>query len=264
MPHAAVNGIQLYYRVDADAGETAPWLVLSNSLGSDMSMWAPQAEAFAKHYRVLRYDTRGHGHSDSPQGPYTIDQLVGDVIGLMDALHIKRAHYCGLSMGGLTGVGLAARHPERFERVVLSNTAALIGSDAVWTPRAAKAREVGGMIGLTDAVIPRWFTAGFIEREPLVLAPIRDVFRHTSGDGYASNCEAIRDADLREEAKTIKAPVLVIAGTHDMSTPAAQGRELAGYIEGARYVELDAAHLSNIEKSAEYTRHVLEFLGEQQ
>ncbi|SAL68540.1 3-oxoadipate enol-lactonase [Caballeronia telluris] len=263
MPHAAVNGIQLYYRVDADAGETAPWLVLSNSLGSDMSMWAPQAEAFAKHYRVLRYDTRGHGHSDSPQGPYTIDQLVGDVIGLMDALHIKRAHYCGLSMGGLTGVGLAARHPERFERVVLSNTAALIGSDAVWTPRAAKAREVGGMIGLTDAVIPRWFTAGFIEREPLVLAPIRDVFRHTSGDGYASNCEAIRDADLRDEAKTIKAPVLVIAGTHDMSTPAAQGRELAGYIEGARYVELDAAHLSNIEKSAEYTRHVLEFLGEQ-
>ncbi|SAL36845.1 3-oxoadipate enol-lactonase [Caballeronia humi] len=262
MPLAAVNGIHIYYRIDADAGDDAPWLVLSNSLGSDMSMWSPQVEAFAKKYRVLRYDTRGHGHSDAPQGPYTIDQLIGDVIGLMDVLKIKRAHYCGLSMGGLTGVGLAARHPERFERVVLSNTAALIGSDAVWTPRAAKAREVHGMVSLTDAVIPRWFTAGFIESQPLVLAPIRDVFRHTSGDGYASNCEAIRDADLRGEAKTIKAPVLVIAGTHDLSTTAEQGRELAGYIEGSRYVELDAAHLSNIEKSSDYTRTVLQFLGE--
>ena len=105
-------------------------------------------------------------------------------------------------MGGLTGVGLAARHPERFERVVLSNTAALIGSDAVWTPRAAKAREVDGMVSLTDAVLPRWFTADFIEREPLVLATIRDVFRHTVEEGYASNCEAIRDADLRAETQT--------------------------------------------------------------
>ena len=183
---------------------------------------------------MLRYDTRGHGHSDAPQGPYTIDQLVGDVIGLMDALKIRRAHYCGLSMGGLTGVGLAARHPERFERVVLSNTAALIGSDAVWTPRAAKAREVGGMVALTDAVIPRWFTAGFIEREPLVLAPIRDVFRHTSGDGYASNCEAIRDADLRDEAKTIKAPVLVIAGTHDLVDDRRAGPRTGAAISKAR------------------------------
>jgi 3-oxoadipate enol-lactonase len=227
-------------------------------------MWAPQVEAFAAKYRVLRYDTRGHGHSDAPPGPYTIDQLTGDVIGLLDALGIGRAHYCGLSMGGLTGIALAARHPERFARVVLSNTAALIGSDAVWTPRAAKAREPGGMAALTDAVIARWFTADFAGREPLVLANIRDVFRHTSGDGYAANCEAIRDADLRAEAKTIKAPVLVITGTHDQSTAAAQGRELAGYVEGSRYVELDAAHLSNIEKAGDYTRYVLEFLGEQQ
>ncbi len=165
-------------------------------------------------------------------------------------------------MGGLTGIGLAARHPDRFARVVLSNTAALIGSDAVWTPRAAKAREAGGMNALTDAVIARWFTAPFIEREPLAMANIRDVFRHTSGDGYASNCEAIRDADLRDEAKTIALPVLVIAGTHDLSTTAEQGRELAGYIAGARYLELDAAHLSNIERRDDYTPAVLDFLGE--
>jgi 3-oxoadipate enol-lactonase len=263
MPFASVNETRIHYRIDATAGDTAPWLVLSNSLGADVSMWTPQVEAFAKHYRVVRYDTRGHGQSDAPGGPYTIDQLIGDVIGLMDHLGIERANYCGLSMGGLTGIGLAARHPERFARVVLSNTAALIGSDAVWTPRAAKAREPNGMAALTDSVIARWFTAPFIEHQRLVLANIRDVFRHTSGEGYASNCEAIRDADLREEAKTIALPVLVIAGTHDMSTTAAQGRELAGYIAASRFVELDAAHLSNIEKHDDYTHSVLEFLGEQ-
>jgi 3-oxoadipate enol-lactonase len=261
MPFAAVNGIKLHYRIDSDAGPDAPWLVLSNSLGSDLSMWSPQAEAFAAKFRVLRYDTRGHGRSEAPKGPYTIDQLIGDVIGLLDELKIERTHYCGLSMGGLTGIGLAARHPERFERVVLSNTAALIGSDAVWTPRAAKARDEG-LPSLTDAVIPRWFTAGFIEREPVVIAGMRDVFRGLSSEGYAANCEAIRDADLREEAKTIKAPVLVIAGTHDLSTTAAQGRELHGYVAGSRYVELDAAHLSNIELAGIYTKTVLDFLGE--
>jgi 3-oxoadipate enol-lactonase len=259
MPFAAVNGIRLHYRIDARAGADASWLVLSNSLGSDVSMWTPQIETFASSYRVLRYDTRGHGQSDAPKGPYTLAQLTGDVVGLMDALRIERAHLCGLSMGGLTAMALAARHPRRFGRVVLSNTAALIGSDAIWTPRAARARDEG-MAALADGVLSRWFTAGFIAAQPLVYAGIRDVFMHTSAQGYASNCEAIRDADLREEAKTIGLPVLVIAGTHDMSTTAAQGRELAGSIAGADYKELDAAHLSNIERAGEHTRAVLDFL----
>jgi 3-oxoadipate enol-lactonase len=262
MPYAAVNGIQLFYRVDASAGSNAPWIVLSNSLGSDVSMWTPQVEALAAKFRVLRYDTRGHGRSDAPNGPYTLDQLAGDAIGLLDSLGIARTHFCGLSMGGITGIALAARHPERFGRVVLSNTAALIGSAATWSPRAARAREEGGMCALVDPVLQRWFTAGFIADHPLLLAGIRDVFRHTSGEGYAANCEALRDADAREEARTIKAPVLVIAGTHDQSTTAAQGRELAGSIEGARYVELDAAHLSNIERAGDFTKTLLEFLGD--
>jgi 3-oxoadipate enol-lactonase len=259
MPFAEVNGIQLHYRIDASTGDNAPWLVLSNSLGSDVSMWSPQVEPFAARYRVLRYDTRGHGHSDAPRGPYTLEQLTGDVVGLLDALGIDRAHFCGLSMGGLTGIALAARHPERFDRVVLSNTAALIGSDAIWTPRAARARDEG-MAALCDAVLSRWFTPDFMTAQPLLLAGIRDVFRHTSGEGYAANCEAIRDADLRGEAATIRLPVLVISGTHDLSTTAAQGRQLAESIDGARYVELDAAHLSNIQKADEYTRTVLDFL----
>jgi 3-oxoadipate enol-lactonase len=263
MPQAAVNGTHLHYRVDGAERANAPWLVLSNSLGADLSMWAPQVEAFAKHFRVLRYDTRGHGHSDTPKGPYTIEHLTGDVLGLMDALEIERAHFCGISMGGLTGMTLAARHAERFERVVLSNTAARIGSPEVWLPRAKRARDEG-MLALADVVLPRWFSEQFIANEPLVFAPIRDVFVHTDNEGYAWNCEAINAADLRGEIAGIKAPTLVIAGTHDVSTTAEQGRALASGIPGARYVELDAFHISNIEKADEFTRTVLPFLTEAQ
>ncbi|MEM5460387.1 MULTISPECIES: 3-oxoadipate enol-lactonase [Paraburkholderia] len=262
MPYAAVNGTELHYRIDGDRHGNAPWIVLSNSLGTDLSMWAPQVAALSKHFRVLRYDTRGHGHSEAPKGPYTIEQLTGDVIGLMDTLKIARAHFCGLSMGGLTGVGLAARHGNRFERVVLCNTAARIGSPEVWVPRAAKARSEG-MLALASAVLPRWFTADYIEREPVVLAMIRDVFVHTDKEGYASNCDAIDATDLRPEAPGIKLPALVISGTHDLAATPAQGRELAQSIAGARYVELDASHISNIEKADAFTKTVIDFLTEQ-
>ncbi|MFL9891224.1 3-oxoadipate enol-lactonase [Paraburkholderia sp. RL17-381-BIF-C] len=262
MPYAAVNGTELHYRIDGDRHGNAPWIVLSNSLGADLSMWAPQVVALSKHFRVLRYDTRGHGHSEAPKGPYTIEQLTGDVLGLMDTLKIARANFCGLSMGGLTGVALAARHADRIERVVLCNTAARIGSPEVWVPRAAKARNEG-MAALADAVLPRWFTADYIEREPVVLAMIRDVFTHTDKEGYASNCDAIDAADLRPEAPGIKVPALVISGTHDLAATPAQGRELAQAIAGARYVELDASHISNIEKADAFTKTVIDFLTEQ-
>jgi len=262
MPYAAVNGTELHYRIDGDRHGNAPWIVLSNSLGADLSMWAPQVAALSKHFRVLRYDTRGHGHSEAPKGPYTIEQLTGDVLGLMDTLKIARANFCGLSMGGLTGVALAARHADRIERVVLCNTAARIGSPEVWVPRAAKARTEG-MAALADAVLPRWFTADYIERDPVVLAMIRDVFTHTDKEGYASNCDAIDAADLRPEAPGIKVPALVISGTHDLAATPAQGRELAQAIAGARYVELDASHISNIEKADAFTKTVIDFLTEQ-
>ncbi|PRY09158.1 3-oxoadipate enol-lactonase [Paraburkholderia sp. BL25I1N1] len=262
MPYAAVNGTELHYRIDGDRHGNAPWIVLSNSLGTDLSMWAPQVAALSKHFRVLRYDTRGHGHSEAPKGPYTIEQLTGDVLGLMDTLKIARAHFCGISMGGLTGVALAARHGNRLERVVLCNTAARIGSPEVWIPRAARARTEG-MRALADAVLPRWFTADYVDREPVVLALIRDVFVHTDKEGYASNCDAIDAADLRPEAPGIKVPALVISGTHDLAATPAQGRELAQSISGARYVELDASHISNIEKADAFTKTVIDFLTEQ-
>ncbi len=261
MPYAAVNGTNLHYRIDGAANSDAPWLVFSNSLGSDLSMWTPQLVEFSKHFRVLRYDTRGHGHSGVPQGPYTIEQLTGDVIGLMDHLGIERAHFCGVSMGGLTGVGLGARYAKRIGKLVLCNTAAKIGSPEVWEPRAARARNEG-MLALADAVLPRWFTAGFFEREPLVLAQVRDVFVHTDNEGYASNCDAINAADLRGEAPSIVAPTLVISGTHDLAATPAQGRELAAAVPGARYVELDASHISNVERTGEFNKTVLDFLLE--
>ncbi len=145
---------------------------------------------------------------------------------------------------------------------MLSNTAARIGSPEVWVPRAARARTEG-MLALADAVLPRWFTADYIEREPVVLAMIRDVFVHTDKEGYASNCDAIDATDLRPEAPGIKVPALVISGTHDLAATPAQGRELAQAIPGARYVELDAAHISNIEKAETFTKTVLDFLTEQ-
>ncbi|MDE1181971.1 3-oxoadipate enol-lactonase [Paraburkholderia sp.] len=262
MPYAAVNGIELHYRIDGDRHGNAPWLILSNSLGCDLSMWTPQVAALAQKFRVLRYDTRGHGHSEAPKGPYTIEQLTGDVIGLMDHLKIAKANFCGISMGGLTGVGLAARHGDRIERVVLCNTAARIGSPEVWVPRAARARSEG-MLTLSEAVLPRWFTGEFIAREPLVYAFIRDTFVHTDKEGYASNCEAIDAADLRPETGGIKVPALVIGGTHDLAATPAQGKELAASIPGARYVELDASHISNIEQADTFTKTVLDFLTEQ-
>jgi 3-oxoadipate enol-lactonase len=261
MPYAAVNGTKLFYRVDGEANVTAPWLVLSNSLGSDVSMWTPQIAAFSKHFRVLRYDTRGHGRSDVPPGPYTIEQLTRDVIGLFDHLGIERAHFAGVSMGGLTGVGLGARYASRIERLVLCNTAAQIGSPEVWEPRAARARNEG-MLALAGSVLPRWYTAQFIERNPLVFAQARDVFVHTDPEGYASNCDAINATDLRGEARSIAAPSLVISGTHDLAATPAQGRELAESVPGARYVELDAAHISNVELADTFTQTVVDFLLE--
>ncbi|WP_323123227.1 3-oxoadipate enol-lactonase [Burkholderia alba] len=259
MPFASVNGVQLHYRIDRAARADADWLIFSNSLGADLSMWAPQASVLTSHFNLLRYDTRGHGHSDAPAGAYTVDQLAGDVLGLMDHLDIARAHFCGISMGGLTGAALAARHASRIDRAVLANTAAKIGSPEVWAPRARKARAEG-MTALADAVLPRWFTPAFFAREPRLVDVIRDVFNHTDQNGYAANCDALNAADLREEVKAIGLPVLVVTGAHDVSTPPDQGRALAEAMPGARHVEFDAAHISNIECADGFNRALLDFL----
>ena len=251
------NGVRFYYALEGR--EDAPVLVLSNSLGTNLDMWAPQMPALLPHFRVLRHDARGHGRSDVTPGPYTIAQLGGDVLALMDHLGISRAHFCGLSMGGMIGMWLGTHHAGRIDRLVLCNTAARIGTPDTWNPRIAKV-EAEGMASVVDTVLDRWFTPGFRQRAPQQVAVVRDMLLDTAPAGYGANCAAVRDMDLRADIASIGLPTLVIAGTHDGSTPAADGRAVADAIPGARYVELDAAHLSNWEQTEQFTQALLGFL----
>ena len=252
------NGARLYYELEGR--EDAPLLVLSNSLGTTLDMWAPQMPALLQHFRVLRHDARGHGRSDVTPGPYTVAQLGNDVLALMDHLGIGRAHFCGLSMGGMIGMWLGTHHAQRLDRLVLCNTAAKIGTPDTWNPRIAKV-DAEGMASIVDIVLERWFTAGFRQRAPEQVAIVRDMLLNTAPAGYSANCAAVRDMDQRADIASIAVPTLVIAGTHDGSTPAADGRAVANAVPGARYVELDAAHLSNWEQSEQFTQALLGFLS---
>lgn len=252
------NGARLYYELEGR--EDAPLLVLSNSLGTTLDMWQPQMPALLQHFRVLRHDARGHGRSDVTPGPYTIPQLGADVLALMDHLKIDRAHFCGLSMGGMIGMWLGTHHAGRIDRLVLCNTAAKIGTPDTWNPRIAKV-EAEGMASIVDIVLDRWFTAGYRQRAPERVTIVRDMLEATAPAGYSANCAAVRDMDQRADIASISVPTLVIAGTHDGSTPAADGRAVADAIPGARYVELDAAHLSNWEQSEQFTQALLGFLS---
>ena len=251
-----INGARLYY--DLEGREEAPVLVLSNSLGTTLDMWAPQMPALLQHFRVLRHDARGHGRSDVTPGPYTIAQLGADVLALMDHLGMARAHFCGLSMGGMIGMWLGTHHAGRLDRLVLCNTAAKIGTPDIWNQRIAKV-EAEGMASIVDLVLERWFTAGFRQRAPEQVGVVRQMLLDTVPAGYSANCAAVRDMDQRAGIASIRVPTLVIAGTHDGSTPAADGRAVADAIPGAQYVELDAAHLSNWEQSEQFTQALLNF-----
>ncbi|GLU33303.1 3-oxoadipate enol-lactonase [Trinickia caryophylli] len=260
MPFATIEGVRLYYRVDANGPADAPWLVLSNALACDTSLWAPQVDALGAVFRVLRYDTRGHGRSEVPAGPYTIEQLSDDVLALMDLLEIGHAHFCGVSMGGVTGMALGARAAERIDRLVLVSAPPRNPTPAeAWEARMKQART-GGMPAIAQATIERWFSTEFIEREPLVCAAIRDTVRHTDPEGYVANCAAIAAADLTDEVADIEAPTLVVTGTRDATISAEQGRALAARMARARHLAFDALHLPNVEQAAPFTHAVLDFL----
>ncbi|MBB1636368.1 3-oxoadipate enol-lactonase [Cupriavidus sp. UME77] len=261
MTTALHQGIALHYEIEG--APHAPVLVMSNSLGTDMQMWAPQMDSLLQRFRVLRYDTRGHGGSGLPSpaaAPFGFAELGQDVLAIMDHAGIQRAHFCGLSMGGMTGMWLAANHPERFGRFVLANTAALIGPASGWDTRIQTVRSQG-MAAIVDAVLARWFSAAWLAGNAARIAPVRQMLLDASPEGYTANCAAVRDADLRAQLQRISCPVLVIAGTHDLATTPAQGREVAQGIAGARYVELDGAHLSNWEQPEGFAQAVCGFLA---
>ena len=258
MPHLACqDGVELNYRIDGD--DAAPVLVLSNSLGTDLAMWEPQMRALPQHFRVLRYDTRGHGMSGLSPAPYAVDRLGKDVLALLDGLGIAQAHFCGLSMGGMTGMWLGVHAPDRLGRLVLCNTAAKIGTPEIWNARIA-AVEKGGMAAIQPGVIQRWFTEDFAAAHPDAVSPIAAMLLATAPEGYAAACAAVRDMDQRQAIAAIRAPTLVIAGTHDLATSAAEGRAVADAIPNATYAELPAAHLSNIESAQAFTNALLKFL----
>jgi len=257
MPVVMSNGTRINYEVSGNPD--GPWLILSNSLGTDLAFWDGQAEAVNATHHILRYDTRGHGRSDAPAGDYTFDQLGGDVLALMDAIGIDTAAFCGLSMGGVTGLWLAVNAPERIERLILCNTGAKIGDESIWQPRIEAALS-GGMDTMVEAIVDRWFTKRFQAEAPDTVDKVRAMILRTPGTGYAGNCAALRDCDLREAAKSITLPTLIIAGEHDPATPPALSDDLHAAIRGSELVVLDAAHLSNIEAETDFNAAVSDFL----
>jgi 3-oxoadipate enol-lactonase len=257
MPSVEIDGISIHYRLDGP--ERAPTLVLSSSLGTSHQLWEPQLPALASRLRVLRYDHRGHGASSVPPGPYRLEALARDVLGLVDGLGIAQFLFCGISMGGMVGMWLGVNAPARVQKLVLCNTGARIGTRESWEARIGPV-QAGGMAAIADAVLARWFTPAFQAAHPEGVARARRMLLETPPEGYVAACAAIRDADLREEVARIGAPTLVIAGSADAATPPADGRFLAERIGSARYLELNAAHLSNIEADEPFTNAVLAFL----
>jgi 3-oxoadipate enol-lactonase len=257
MPFADFAEVHLHYQFDGPLG--APVLLLSNSLGTDLAMWEAQMPRLTRDHRVLRYDTRGHGQSSVPPGPYTIERLGTDVIALLDHLALDRVTFCGLSLGGMTGMWLGTHVPARIARLVLANTAARVAAPELYDARIDTV-NAGGIAAISDAVLARWFTPSFIAREPATLIAMKAMMERTPAPGYVACCAAIRDMDQREEVKAIAAPTLVIVGSHDGATPPADGRFLAERIPGARLIELDAAHLSNIEAAPAFNAALASFL----
>lgn len=255
---ATDDGIALRYELEGPEG--APVLLLSNSLGTDLSMWDDQLAAFTATHRVLRYDSRGHGASGAPEGPYSIERLGRDVLALLDALDLQKVDYCGLSKGGMVGMWLGVNAPARFGRMVFANTAAHLPTEEMWRHRAATVRSEG-MAAIEAAVVNRWFTEAFQAAAPERVDRIRQVILTTPAEGYAACCEAIAAMDQRETIKAISAPVLVIAGAADPATPPDHAHQIAEAIEGAQLAVLpDAAHLSNIEQTDLFNAAVAEFL----
>lgn len=258
MRYVDIDDVRLHVRTDGDPAR--PCIVLSNSLGTDLSMWDPQAAVLARDYFVLRYDTRGHGLSRRGTMPVTLERLGRDVVGLLDALAIPRAHFCGISMGGMTGQWLGIHAPRRLDRLVLANTAARIGTHEGWTARAAQVRD-GGMDGVADGAAARWFTPAFLAREPHVVARMIARLREQDAEGYAACCDALAEADLRSAIGTIAVPTLIIAGAADPVTTVADAGWMRDRIPGACLAALAASHISSIEAAPQFTGALAAFLA---
>jgi 3-oxoadipate enol-lactonase len=257
------NEIQVNYELSGKRG--APVVMLSHSLGSSLVMWDPQMEALQAHYQVLRYDTRGHGGSETPAGPYTLDQLGDDATGLLDALGVEVVHWVGLSMGGMIGQCVALNHAHRIQSLALCDTAAVIPEDAqpMWQERIGTASN-RGMEALVEATMERWFTQPYLDQNRDEVALIREQFLATPVAGYIGCSEAIRRLNYLERLAAIRIPTLIIVGESDPGTPVSASKAMAERIPGSRLVVLrSAAHFSNVEQPEAFNAALIGFLREQ-
>ncbi len=253
------NGITINYQIDGPEG--APWIVFSNSLATSIAMWDEQAAALKDSFRVLRYDQRGHGGTEVPAGRYAFDTLLADALGLMDALEIKKAHFAGLSMGGATALGLAERHPDRFDRIVVCDSPCQSSPQSAqqWEERIAIAKDKGIEV-LVEPTVSRWFPPETVAKNPPHLDKIRTMFRTTPVNGFIGCAAALADHDYASAAASVKHPVLFLVGEKDAPAPAM--RKLNEKLPGSRYVELPGAgHISNMDRPAEFNHAVREFLN---
>jgi 3-oxoadipate enol-lactonase len=260
MPMVEVNGINLFHRFDGPQDGTP--VMLSNSLLSRLEMWDPQIEALTSAgYRVLRYDSRGHGRSDAPDGPYTIELLADDLAGLMDAVGWERAHFCGLSKGGMVGQVMGTRHPDRLFSLTLCDTSAYMGAEEVWEPRI-QAGLKDGVEGVVASSVDRWFTKESKTRIPGEMEKVREMIRTTPLAGFLGCCRAFQVFDQREANRAITAPTLIIVGEFDPGTDPSHARVIHEAIAGSELVIIErAAHLTNIERPEVFNETLLDFLA---
>jgi 3-oxoadipate enol-lactonase len=257
---AQANGISINYTLDGPAG--APVVTMSNSLATNLGMWEPTLPALTREFRVLRYDTRGHGATDAPRGAYTLDQLADDALALLRALGIQRTHWVGLSLGGMIGQTLALKAPEALISLSLCDTSSRLPADAkpMWDERIRTA-EAKGMEALVDSTLIRWFTAPFREKKKDVVDRVATMIRTTPVAGYVGCCQAISALNLTDRLSAIKLPTVVIVGEDDPGTPVAASRVIADNIKGARLEIIpSAAHLSNLEQPEAFNRALSGFL----
>jgi 3-oxoadipate enol-lactonase len=253
------NGIAINYQVDGPEG--APWLIFSNSLATNLTMWDDQARELKQAYRVLRYDQRGHGGSDAPAGRYTFELLMADVIALMDALGIKKTHFAGLSMGGATALGLAETHPDRFDRIIVCDSPCQSTpvSTQQWEERIVVAQKQG-MDALVEPTVGRWFPPETLKANPPHIDKVRKMVRSTPVNGFIGCAAALANHNYADAVATVKRPVLFMAGEKDGVTPVAM-RKLSAALPGSRYVELPGAgHISNMDQPEGFTWTITDFL----
>ncbi|HWI86620.1 MAG TPA: 3-oxoadipate enol-lactonase [Sphingomonas sp.] len=251
---------RLNVRVEGRAD--APVILFAHSVGCDLTLWDRQIEAIGGHYRIIRYDMRGHGGSDAPDGDYRVEQLGQDAIAILDALGVERAHMCGLSLGGTVGQWMALNAPDRLASLTLCDTAARLGTVERWQARIDDV-AVGGTGSIADMSMTRFFSEAFRKRDPEEVARFRQILVDTPDQGFAGCCAVLRDCDFRADLARIRTPTIVLCGTGDVATPPSDSEHLARGIPGARLIMLKAGHLSAVEAPEEFNAALLEHVTRQ-